>query len=113
MGRGWAIWVGGVALALPASAQDADEPPILRVGEAVQGEITEFDPEVFTEVLERDYGDASVVGKLYMVQVEETGPYHIDLKSYDFDAYLILRNDFGEVLIEDDDGFVLSSGPFQ
>ena len=40
----------------------------------------EFDPEVFTEVLERDYGDASVVGKLYMVQVEETGPYHIDLR---------------------------------
>ena len=55
-----------------------------------------------------DYGDASVVGKLYMVQVEQTGPYHIDLRGYDFDAYLVLRDDFGDVLTEDDDGFVLT-----
>lgn len=81
---------------------------MLRPDKAIQGQITEFDPDVFSEELERYHAGVAVRGRLHMVQVEETGPYHIELRGYQFDAYLILRDDFGDVIAENDDGFVLS-----
>ncbi len=105
-----ALVSSAVALALLAApepyAQDDEDIPVLRVGEAVQGKITNSDAPVFTETLERDHGE--VLGKLFLVEVEETGPYHLDLRSNAFDTYLVLRDEYGEVLAEDDDGLFWS-----
>jgi len=38
--------------------------------------------------------------------VSKSGPYTIELRSYDFDAYLVLTEWNGALLAEDDDGLI-------
>ena len=90
-----------LALALQAHVQ---EPPRLVVGEIREDEIKDGDPVVHTAALDRSYSDAPVVGKSYRIQIDSAGPYTIELRSYLFDAYLVLRDEAGDVLAEDDDG---------
>jgi hypothetical protein len=78
---------------------------MLRVGETLKGTVDDTDPVVETDVL-RMYDVAATVGKTYRIQVERAGPYHIELRSYDFDTYLVLRDASGEPIAEDDDGWV-------
>jgi tetratricopeptide (TPR) repeat protein len=97
--------LAALAFAPLAVAQDpGGDLPVLRVGETTEGEIAGGDPEVHTPTLDKAYTDAPVVGKAYVVEVEEGGPYTIELRSYLFDAYLVLRDEAGEVWAEDDDG---------
>ncbi len=82
------------------------ETPHLRVGQTLRGEIADSDPVVHTPALDRSMTDAPVVGKSYVVRVDEPGTYTIELRSYFFDAYLVLRTEAGEILAEDDDGLL-------
>ncbi len=87
-------------------AVELPEYPLLKVGEVLEGEITQDDPAVETEILKKGYTQARTRGKTFGIRVEETGPYHIDLRSYFFDAYLVLRDQSGAVIAEDDDGLL-------
>jgi len=78
----------------------------LEPGAPLKGEVSDHSPEVETPTLKKSYTDAPVVGKTYRFQVPESGPWHIDLRSYFFDAYLVLRDAEGHILAEDDDGLV-------
>ncbi len=93
-----------IGLILPQDA--TQEPPLLAVGETLEGEIADEDAEVHTPTLDRSYTDAPVVGKSYWIGVESAGPCTIELRSYLFDAYLVLRDEAGGILAEDDDGLL-------
>ena len=100
-----------IVLSLLATAAVAQEPaapgpPVLEVGVPLESEITEADPVMETETLLRGYNDAPIRGRTFLVRVPGSGPYHIDLRSYFFDAYLVLRDAGGNLLAEDDDGLV-------
>ncbi len=87
---------------LPASQEVSA--PVLTVGEAVTGDITDADPQVDTGMLGRY--DSPTVGRRFWIDVEESGPCSIELRSYFFDPYLVLRDERGSVLAEDDDGLI-------
>ena len=76
-----------------AQQPDRDELPVLRVGETIEGEITDTAPEVHTATLDAIYAtQAAMVGIVYRIVVEEAGAYHIDLRSYDYgQAELLLE----------------------
>ena len=77
----------------------------MKPGDTVQGVIKDSDPVVSTETLDVEYSHAPAVGKRYLIQIAEPGPYTIDMKSLFFDCYLVLRDGGGAVLVEDDDGY--------
>ncbi|MFT4648432.1 MAG: CHAT domain-containing protein/tetratricopeptide (TPR) repeat protein [Glaciecola sp.] len=101
-----------LTLALAASApalaalQEPELPQVLVPGKTIEAEITDAAPEVHTPTLDASYTKAPTVGIVYRIVVDESGPYHIDLRSYDFDAYLTLRDVEGSLLAEDDDGLI-------
>ncbi len=97
---------GSVASQENPAPTDISRLPALRVGETFNGEISENDPIVKTEILKTHYSHDPTRGKVYRIQVEESGPYHVDMKSYFFDAYLVLRSADGTVVSEDDDGLI-------
>ena len=92
------------SLVLPQA--QSGEPPILRVGETLEGEITDADSAVRTPTLDKNHTHSPTVGKTFLVEVDEPGNYRIELRSYVFDAYLVLRGESGEILAEDDDGLI-------
>ena len=92
-----------LSLVLQASAQ---EPPRLIVGESLEGEITDADPAVHTPTLDVRHTTAPTIGKTFLLAVDEPGTYTLELRSYFFDAYLVLRDESGALLAEDDDGLV-------
>ena len=81
-----------------------EQEPALIVGRTIRGEITNEEPEVHTDTLDANYTQALTVGRTFELRVEEAGIYHIDLRSYFFDAYIVLRDGAGKVVAEDDDG---------
>ena len=97
-----------IALALVAlqesGSTDAEAPP-LQLGERVHGVVAEEDLEVHTPTLDRDFIRAPTRGRLHRLEVEVAGTYTIELHSFFFDAYLVLRSEDGGLLAEDDDGY--------
>ncbi len=61
---------------------------------------------VHTPTLDAKYTSAPTVGSAFQVRVSESGPYSIELRSYDFDAYLVLLDSSENALAEDDDGLI-------
>jgi CHAT domain-containing protein/tetratricopeptide (TPR) repeat protein len=88
--------------------QRRDELPPLEVGKSLEGEVTDKDPIVHTPTLDKGYTDGPVRGTSYQLQVKEPGPVTIELRSYFFDAYLVVRDAKGELVAEDDDGLLRS-----
>jgi len=93
-------------LLLLLSLQSPQGLPHLQPGQPLKGEVTDHSPPVETPTLKKSYADAPVVGETYTLQVPESGPWHLDLRSYFFDAYLVLRESEGGLLAEDDDGLI-------
>ena len=86
--------------------QDPESLPVLEVGKTVTGEITEDDPVIETEILKKGYTEAPTRGEAYRLNITTSEPHYIDLRSYLFDAYLVLRDEDGTVIAEDDDGLI-------
>ena len=82
------------------------DPVLLEVGKPTIGIIGLESGEAHTPSLNANYTKAPTAGISYLLTVSEVGAYSIKLRSYDFDAYLILSNQSGVVLIETDGGFV-------
>ena len=93
-----------LSLSCPAAQQAGDASDALIVGRTIRGEITDEEPEVHTDTLDANYTEAPTVGRTFELQVEAPGLHHVDLRSYFFDGYLVLRDGEGRVLAEDDDG---------
>ncbi len=82
------------------------EPSPLIIGKAVDGVVSEGAREVRTPTLDAGYQSAPTVAVSFPLAVPESGHYFLDLHSFDFDAYLILEDDHGAVLSENDDGLL-------
>ena len=89
-----------LALSLQTSAS---EPPVLHPGDAVDGTIEETDPVIRTETLDA-LTEGVVHGEVFLVARAEPGSFHVEVRSHLFDAYLIVRDEDGAPLLEDDDG---------
>src|SRR5689334_9440937 len=92
-----------IAIAPVAFAQGL---PVVRPGDVVLGDIADGDPVVETETLRTRYMDETVLGKAYRLEVDAAGTFTVELRSCFFDAYLVLRDEDGRVLAEDDDGLI-------
>ncbi len=107
----WCLHFSAAAPALCAVATSpppqvpADELPVLNVGRPVEGAIEDDAPVVKLTPFGYDV-DHAVVGGTWRVEVEASGAYHVDLTSFLFDSYLVLRDADGTSLAEDDDGGV-------
>lgn len=91
---------------LTRAAPDSPSARSLSLGGSVDGEVTEHSEVVHTARLNADHGDAPVRGERYELTVAEAGPATLDLRSYFFDAYLVLLDAEGRVIREDDDGLL-------
>jgi CHAT domain-containing protein/tetratricopeptide (TPR) repeat protein len=89
-----------------AASQESELPSLLVLSETLEVEITNAAPQVHTPNLDANFTNAPTVGIEFTIVVDQSGPYHIDLRSYDFDAYLTLRDASGALLAEDDDGLI-------
>lgn len=78
----------------------------IQLGTPLEATILETSPEVHTAELDAHYQTAPTRGLSFAIAVEESGPYFFDLRSYEFDAYLVLESGDGVVIAEDDDGLV-------
>ncbi len=90
-------------LALAALGQSSGA---LEVGETVAGEIGADAVEVHSPTLDANYTQAPTVGKDFQVQVAFAGAFTFELRSYDFDAYLVLQTEDGTLIGEDDDSLI-------
>ncbi len=92
-------------LMLALTAQGTE---ILEVGKPIVGTIGANSPVAHTPTLDVGYTNAPTVGNEFQVLVAKSGPYAIELRSYDFDAYLVISDGEGALLAEDDDGLISS-----
>lgn len=98
-----------LALLVLAPVETSSDFPILHPGDTLERVLEEGDPalhEVSIELEEKYDEPAEAMGVTYSVVVETSGTYHVDLTSLFFDAYLLLRDESGVVLAEDDDGLL-------
>ena len=78
---------------LPASPFARQAPQsVLRVGEPVEARIEDGAREVHTPTLDVDTSAAPTVGRTYRIVPSESGLHHMELRSWHFDAYLVLRD---------------------
>ncbi|MFT7484837.1 MAG: tetratricopeptide (TPR) repeat protein [Candidatus Paceibacteria bacterium] len=87
-------------------SQEPQDVMTLEMGVAVQGVVDDDDAVVRAPILDANYTQAMTVGKTWRLTVGTSGPYHLELHSFDFDAYLVLRDVSGSLLGEDDDGLL-------
>src|SRR5262245_6412965 len=83
--------LGGLAAAWPERGA-SEQPELLSVGETVTATLAPGDELEGTSATRDRTGRATVRGKRYRLEVPPGGVLHIDLRSYLFDAYLILRD---------------------
>ena len=80
----------------------------LEVGQVLRDAIRASDPTTRTKRLDEGFTPIAVRAKAYSLEVAESGRYHLRLTSRSFDTYLILRDSRGNLLAEDDDGWINS-----
>jgi len=95
---------GMVSIAILLAALMAQEPTVLEVGKPFEGKVTDSAALVHSPILDSGgFSDTPTLGVPLIVTVAESGVYFLELRSFDFDAYLILRDASGRPLAEDDD----------
>src|SRR5262245_38497504 len=77
-------------------------PGFLEFDRPLVSEITTSDPVVETETIRSRMVDAPVRGRAYSFAAPESGSCTIDLSSHFFDAYLVLREEDGRVIAEEE-----------
>ncbi len=95
-----------VVIAFLMFALFGQEPVFLEVGKPIDGRIDADSAIAHTPTLDANYTNAPTVSNGYQVVVSESGPYAIELRSYAFDAYLVITDKNGSHLAEDDDGLL-------
>lgn len=90
---------------LQGTGPDGGEASPLRLGTRMPGVVSEEDAEVHTPKLDAEYVQAPTRGRRHVLEVESAGTYTIELHSFFFDAYLVLRTEDGSLVVEDDDGY--------
>ncbi len=96
-------------LSFLSAAHAVETPTMLSVGQTLENRIEdggEGVAPVHTETLDDGYSRKPAVGRRYSIEVTESGTFTIDLRSSFFDTYLVLRDAEGELLTEDDDGWL-------
>ncbi len=87
------------------SALPVQESLRLEVDRPLEARLEATDPAVRAPLLDvRRYPAVVIRGRSFRFEVPEAGTYTIDLHSHFFDPYLVLRDEQGEVLAEDDTG---------
>lgn len=81
-------------------------PQELRIDEVVEGVIADGDSVVHTERIDTDYARAPTIARTFGIEVTRSGPHYVELRSWHFDPYLVLRDGEGKVIAEDDDGLL-------
>ncbi len=89
-----------------ACSQDPPDLPRLEPGQEVVGQLAPTAGAVHTPRLDSRTKGEITRGRDYAIRLQEGGSFRIELESYAFDAYLILRDGSGKLLTEDDDGLV-------
>jgi len=92
-----------LALASLAPSQAQEPVPSLEIGVPFPSEIVGDEPDVETDLLLRDHPGVAAPGKSFRIEVGAEGLYTIELRAVLFDGYLVLRDEDGHVLAEDDD----------
>lgn len=88
-----------------SAAQDRLAPAELGLATPLAAEISSGAPVIDTATLRTNYSRKNaVVGTTFRMRIPELGTYTVELVSYAFDAYLVLRTPNGAVVAEDDDG---------
>ncbi len=87
------------------AAQDAEQLPVLRPGDVVEGVVEESAPETETEAI-RSYRAEPALTRRCRLELPADGPYHLEVRSYFFDPYQVLRDGDGNLLAEDGNGLV-------
>ena len=98
--------LSALLLTMAALNAMADTPPTLPIDEPVTAVIRADAPVIKTERLQA-YTD-EVRGMQFRLSVPDSGSYHIVARSHFFDGYLVLRDADGNVLTEDDDGWMVT-----
>ncbi|KAA3614280.1 MAG: CHAT domain-containing protein [Planctomycetota bacterium] len=101
----WLITLA-LPLLLPELQHEAAPDRYLKPGQSVQGHLKDGAKEIQTPTLADGLSSTPVVGLEYLLSVDEAGSYFIEMRSFDFDTYLILRQEDGKLLAEDDDGWI-------
>lgn len=89
-------------LAAPIT-QETIEGAVLSPGSTIEGEISNADREADPPPTQAPT-PLPIIAKSILMRVSETGSYRIDLRSLEFDAYLVLTDSHGTILAENDDG---------
>src|SRR5688572_4310147 len=92
-----------LALLVHRQAPAADV-PFLAVGDTLAGRLDETSARVDTPTIRATFAESPVVGARFVLEVEAPGLHTLELRSDLFDAYLVLRDEAGAVVAEDDDG---------
>ena len=100
------LFVAAAAGRFGAEGGAVPDDVVLRVGETVTGWVSAASPLVQSPGLVAGYSDGPVRGARVVLEVQEAGSVTIDLRSHSFDAYLVVERESGEVVAEDDDGWV-------
>lgn len=102
----WTILIGFLQAAVPPA--DPAQQVELAVGQVIQVAMASDAAEVHTPTLDQNYTNAPTKGNGYTFQVPSSGLYRLELRSHDFDSYLVLQAADGSLLAEDDDGLVFT-----
>jgi len=114
LSRGHALWISFLRSAgrweeAIEAAMDVERAEVWHPGESRESTIELIVPLYqVTGVMNHNYTVGPARFECIPFRVERSGSYTIDLSSFEFDAYLVLRNERGAVLAEDDDGRILT-----
>jgi len=95
----------GMIVALVGQSGADEGPSILRPGEVLVRRLEERELVVRTDALD-DLTDFDVFRREFRAELTGEGPWHVEVRSHFFDAYLVLRDLDGVPLLEDDDGWI-------
>src|SRR5262245_58522997 len=89
-------------LALPMLASAGEDPPLLVAGQKVAGTLAVGDEIPVTQLLRYRAEGLPIRGKRFRLRGRGGGRWYVGLRSYGFDGHLVLRDEGGRVLAEDD-----------